>query len=59
MAVTIDQIDKILNGKCKFDCAAIDGFGKGYEELFLIPDPDTFAIFPWRPQRWPCSTFYL
>ena len=25
MAATIDQIDKILNGKCKFDCAAIDG----------------------------------
>ena len=31
MAATIDQIDKILNGKCKFDSAAIDGFrGKGY-----------------------------
>ena len=58
MAATIDQIDKILNGKCKFDCAAIDGFrGKGYEELFLIPDLDTFVIFPWRPQHGKVARF--
>ena len=58
MATTIDQIDKILDGKCKFDCAAIDGFrGMGYEELFLIPDLDTFVIFPWRPQNGKVARF--
>lgn len=58
MAATIDQIDKILDGRCKFDCAAIDGFrGKGYEELFLIPDLDTFVIFPWRPQNGKVARF--
>ena len=58
MAATIDQIDKILDGKCKFDCAAIDGFrGKGYEELFLVPDLDTFVIFPWRPQNGKVARF--
>lgn len=58
MAATIDQIDKILDGRCKFDCAAIDGFrGTGYEELFLIPDLDTFVIFPWRPQNGKVARF--
>ena len=58
MAATIDQIDKILDGRCKFDCAAIDGFrGMGYEELFLIPDLDTFVIFPWRPQNGKVARF--
>ncbi len=58
MAATVSQIDKILDGKCKFDCAAIDGFqGLGYEELFLIPDFDTFAIFPWRPQNGKVARF--
>ncbi len=58
MAATIDQIDKILDGRCKFDCAAIDGFrGEGYEELFLVPDLNTFVIFPWRPQNGKVARF--
>lgn len=58
MATTIDQIDKILDGRCRFDCAAIDGFrGTGYEELFLVPDLDTFEIFPWRPQNGKVARF--
>ncbi|MBO5484475.1 MAG: glutamine synthetase [Lachnospiraceae bacterium] len=58
MAATVDQIDRILDGRCKFDCAAIDGFrGKGYEELFLVPDLDTFVIFPWRPQHGKVARF--
>ena len=32
MATTIDQLDKILDGHYKFDCAAIDGF-RGYFSL--------------------------
>ena len=46
-ATTVDQIDKILSGRCRFNCAAVDGFrGVGYEELFLVPDLDTFVTFP-------------
>ena len=58
MAVTAGEIDKVLAGKCKFDCAAIDGFsGPDFEELFLIPDLDTFEIFPWRPQHGKVARF--
>lgn len=58
VAMTVSQIDKILDGRCRFDCAAIDGFrGTGYEELFLVPDLDTFVIFPWRPQNGKVARF--
>lgn len=58
MAATVDQIDRVLDGQCKFDCAAIDGFrGKDFEELFLVPDLDTFVIFPWRPQHGKVARF--
>lgn len=52
------RLDKILDGHYKFDCAAIEGFrGTGYEELFLVPDLDTFVIFPWRPQHGKVARF--
>ena len=58
MATTVNQLEKILDGKCKFDCAAVDGYrGTGYEELFLVPDLDTFVIFPWRPQHGKVARF--
>ena len=58
MATTVDQIGKILDGRCRFDCAAVDGFrGADYEELFLVPDLDTFVIFPWRPQNGKVARF--
>ena len=58
MATTVDQIDKILGGRCRFNCAAVDGFrGVGYEELFLVPDLDTFVTFPWRPQNGKVARF--
>ena len=57
-ATTVDQIDKILSGRCRFNCAAVDGFrGVGYEELFLVPDLDTFVTFPWRPQNGKVARF--
>ena len=59
MATTVDQIDKILGGRCRFNCAAVDGFrGVGYEELFLVPDLDTFVTFPWRPQNGKVARFF-
>ena len=54
MAVTAKQLDSILNNRCTFDAAAINGFDTMHvDELVLVPDLDTFTIFPWRPQRFP------
>lgn len=52
MAVTSRQIDEVLDNRCTFDGAAIKGFNTtDVDELVLVPDLDSFAIFPWRPQR--------
>lgn len=51
MAVTTSQLNKVLNNKCRFDGAAIEGMDGHVGHLFLVPDLDTFAIFPWRPQQ--------
>lgn len=52
MAVTAKQLDLVLDGRCLFDGAAINGFDTvDVDELVLVPDLDSFAIFPWRPQR--------
>lgn len=58
MAVTTSQLSKLLEGKCMFDGSAIDGFSdRCSPELFLEPDLDTFAIFPWRPQHGKVARF--
>ncbi len=52
VAVTYSQLEKLLNNKCSFDIASIDGLMKvGQSKLFLRPDLNTFTIFPWRPQQ--------
>ena len=54
LAVTTSQLEKVLNNECMFDGAAFQGFigdDRNYlSDLFLKPQLDTFAIFPWRPQ---------
>lgn len=58
LAVTTSQLDHVLDNKCMFDCAAIEGFtGTERPELFLYPDLDTFEIFPWRPQQGKVARF--
>ncbi|WP_092475923.1 glutamine synthetase family protein [[Clostridium] polysaccharolyticum] len=51
MAVTTSQLEKVLNDKCMFDGAAIEGMDDHVGHLFLVPDLDTFTIIPWRPQQ--------
>lgn len=52
MAIPARQLERALNHQCFFDGSLIDGFVKMEEaDLCLYPDPDTFRIFPWRPQQ--------
>ena len=51
VAITADQLEKALDNKCMFDGSSIDGFVRIEEsDMYLRPDPNTFAVFPWRPQ---------
>ena len=48
---TIEELENALDGKCMFDGSSIEGFVRIEEsDMYLRPDPDTFVIFPWRPQ---------
>ena len=52
VAITHKQLEKALNNEIMFDGSSIDGFVRIEEsDMYLRPDPNTFVIFPWRPQE--------
>ena len=52
VAITSNQLEKALENECMFDGSSIEGFVRIEESvMYLYPDLDTFAIFPWRPQQ--------
>lgn len=52
VAITSNQLEKALENECMFDGSSIEGFVRIEEsDMYLHPDLDTFAIFPWRPQQ--------
>lgn len=52
IAITIDELERALNGKIFFDSSVIEGFtGHREKNIYLLPDPGTFVIFPWRPRE--------
>lgn len=52
VAVTPGQMEKVLNGRFCFGGSALfDDLYDYPNELYLVPDPDTFVILPWRPQQ--------
>ncbi len=49
LAVPISQVSKALDGEIMFDGSSINGFADISEsDMYLVPDLNTFAIFPWR-----------
>ncbi len=51
VAVTVEQLEKALDGELMFDGSSIEGFTRIEEsDMYLKPDPNTFLVFPWRPQ---------
>ena len=52
VAITIEQLPAALDGQIMFDGSSIEGFTRIQEsDMYLRPDYNTFAIFPWRPQE--------
>ena len=52
VAITVNQLEKALEGSLVFDGSALGDFFPAEEnDLFLIPDPSTFVPFPWRPRE--------
>ena len=52
LAITSGNLQKALDNRIMFDGSSIDGFVHVDEsDMYLYPDYDTFALFPWRPQH--------
>ena len=52
VAITVEQLEKALDGELMFDGSSIEGFVRIEEsDMYLRPDPDTFVVFPWRPSH--------
>ena len=51
-AVTIDELEHVLNSGSSFDGAVIDGLARsGEADTVAVPDPTTWQILPWRPSQ--------
>lgn len=57
VAVTKNQLERVLDSKYVFDGSALYGGHKSGEEFYLAPDLDTFVILPWRPQQGKVARF--
>jgi glutamine synthetase len=51
VAITSNQLEKALIGKCMFDGSSIEGFARIEEsDMYLQPDLSTFMVLPWNYQ---------
>ncbi|MCH5185246.1 MAG: type I glutamate--ammonia ligase [Oscillospiraceae bacterium] len=51
-AIMSSQLEKVLSKSMKFDSSSIPCFGNTENsDMYLVPNLDTFVIFPWRPQQ--------
>lgn len=52
LAITSSHLKNALDNKVMFDGSSVEGFVRIEEsDMYLYPDYDTLALFPWRPQQ--------
>ena len=52
VAITIDELPKALEEGLEFDGSSIEAFARRDEsDMVARPDPETFALLPWRPEQ--------
>lgn len=57
IAITDSQLEQCFNG-IAFDGSSIEGFARIEEsDMLLVPNLDTLAIMPWRPQQGKVARF--
>ncbi len=52
VAIPVEQLEKAIEGDMMFDGSSIEGFARIEEsDMYLCPDPGTFALFPWKAKE--------
>lgn len=52
VSISPSELRRAFDKGVSFDASAIDGFsGADQSDLFLVPDPATLAVLPWRPSQ--------
>ncbi|MDD4171097.1 MAG: type I glutamate--ammonia ligase [Syntrophomonas sp.] len=52
MSIMVSELERAFAGELMFDGSSVDGFACVEEsDQCIVPDPDTYAIMPWRPQE--------
>jgi len=52
VAITVTELDRVLDEGMVFDGSSVEGFVRIEEsDMYLRPDPSTFAILPWYEDR--------
>ncbi len=58
IAITVEELQTALEGRIMFDSSVIEGFVENTEsDIYLLPDLDTFVVFPWRPREGAVARF--
>ncbi len=53
------ELERAFKTGISFDASAVKGFlGVDRSDLFLVPDPSTLSVLPWRPQHGRVVRFY-
>lgn len=57
ISITVDQLQKALDGELMFDGSSIEGFVRIEEsDMYLRPDLNTFLVLPWSSSVSPAKT---
>lgn len=59
ISILSNRLPAAFTDGVSFDASSINGFGDvANSDLFLVPDPTTLAVLPWRPQQGRVARFY-
>src|SRR3989338_4545925 len=51
VTIPVEKVEESLSKGTWFDGSSIEGFTRIFEsDMYLKPDPSTYAVLPWRPQ---------
>ena len=58
-AITRDELKEALSSGMGFDGSSVEGFARIEEsDMIAMPDPTTFAILPWSPEKEPTARMF-